>query len=287
MFMLHATGKLNVLIPLCALTAVVLTAAAADPLDDVEPGIQVQRDAELPRVWIFAGLPGADEHLFRFSSAVSRLTAAFDQRFGIDSGRIRGLFGKDGWRQQPSCSTANLLAELREVRSWQELGGSAWLIFIGHADATETGVCFNIPGVDVTGRDIGAALSHRESAGRLVIILAQAGAGRFLQPLAGSNRILLSATKPDGLVNGSEMPMALAEALESPDSDRDGDGFVSVLEMYEATDAHLAAWYRENEYIQTEFPLLDGNGDGVATAQPTGGERQPAARCGLRLRLRP
>lgn len=57
-------------------------------------------------------------------------------------------------------------------------------------------------------------------------------------------------------------------ALGENESDTDNDGKVSLLEAFTSASKQLDAYYRGMGLLKTETPVLEDNGDGVASDKP-------------------
>ncbi|MEQ1854004.1 MAG: hypothetical protein ABMA01_20725, partial [Chthoniobacteraceae bacterium] len=64
-------------------------------------------------------------------------------------------------------------------------------------------------------------------------------------------------------------------------TDADGDGVVTLLEIFEACRTGVAMSYERRGYVQMETPSLDANGDTRATTRPTPADAAAAAGIGL------
>ena len=95
----------------------------------------------------------------------------------------------------------------------------------------------------------------------------------------------MPATTPKDPENETDFPEALALALQSATTDSNGDGLVSVTELFLACHAHVQQIYTRGGFMIKEHAQLDGNGDGRGTQRPSPADAEPAASVGLRLAL--
>lgn len=79
--------------------------------------------------------------------------------------------------------------------------------------------------------------------------------------------------------NETEFPHALAEVCrkEPKELDRDGDGQVSVWEVFLGTTDAVDARFEKDQRAATEHALLDDNGDRKGTERPDKGGSRPKA----------
>jgi hypothetical protein len=131
----------------------------------------------------------------------------------------------------------------------------------GHYDGRHSHL--NIPGPDLDERQF-AKVFEGIKARQQVFFLTTSASGFFLKPLSAPGRVVVTATEPDLEVNETLFPLALADVLAHPpeDADRDGDGSLSLLELYLAVVADVSRRYEADENLPTEHARLDDNGDG-------------------------
>jgi hypothetical protein len=156
-----------------------------------------------------------------------------------------------------------------------------WFVFIGHGNKTRTGASFNLPGPDLTEKDLRETLEGTPAKGPLVLLCTQAASGRWVRAIAGPGRHILTATRSYDQDNETELPTALVGALGAPETDANGDGVVTLLEIFEACRNGVAMIYEHRRYVQMETPSLDANGDTRATTRPTPADAAAATRIGL------
>ncbi|YCM46251.1 hypothetical protein V2O64_09510 [Verrucomicrobiaceae bacterium 227] len=238
-----------------------------------------------PKIWIFNGTPGDDEHHKLYEKTLTSQRKTFSTRFGIPPENVQIFYGPKsaGYAGIPIKET--LLSELKKAAQSTQ-GPNAqpvWIIFQGHANQIPGGMMYNIPGPDVSHRDIGKALSGGGQDAPLVVIATTSSSGKLLRELRGPGRLVLTATSPNDPQNETELPWVFTEVIASPHTDANGDGLVSVLEIFKACHAGVKASYDKGNFMIKEHALLDGNGDGKGTARPADADAEPAAKIGLTL----
>ncbi|MES2709626.1 MAG: hypothetical protein V4726_23715 [Verrucomicrobiota bacterium] len=239
-----------------------------------------------PRVWIFNGLPGDEEnHEFDVTNLAS-LKISLTTRFSVPADRITILYGPRSEGYDGVCTGEALRAELAKIVAFSKQPDTApvWIIFHGHANSIPGGAMFNIPGADLTVREIDAALegAGTEAAPLVVIATTEAGAA-FLKTLAGPHRFILSATSDQDKDNGTDFPQALAGALAADASDTNHDGVLTLTELFMATSAGVHRIYDAQQFMLKEHAQLDGDGDGKGTQRPAAADAKPASAIGLKL----
>src|SRR5688500_356890 len=72
-------------------------------------------DVRIPRVWIFNGTPGDDEHHLFYEKNLASLRKSLTERFGIPADRMTVLYGPKSAGYDGPCNREALLAELAKV----------------------------------------------------------------------------------------------------------------------------------------------------------------------------
>ncbi len=233
--------------------------------------------AETPgvrRLVIFCGHPGDAEYRGLLAGQVDQLVTGLTSHWGFAPDQARVLFGtpamlSDGGPRPEHatgpCTRAAMEQTLSEVQAALQPDDALWVIVLGHAHFDGRLAWFNIPGDDPDQEQLAALftpLACRES----VYWFTTAVSGYFLRPLTGEGRILISATEADSEVNATIFPGILAEIVSSPPPDEeldvDGDGVISVLDLYLLTARRVAQQYVDEDLIRTEHAQLEDNGDG-------------------------
>jgi hypothetical protein len=236
-----------------------------------------------PRVWIFNGIPGDDVHHEFYEQNLASLRKSLTDRFAVPADRVTVLYGPENAGYSGPCTREALLAELAKVTTHTKTPGEgpAWLIFQGHANAITGGAMYNLPGPDLSLREIGEALKDCAPEVPLVILGTTTVSADFVKRLSGPGRFVITATTAGDKENETEFPLALAQSLAAPASDTNHDGLLSLTELFLATNAAVLALYEEGSYVVKEHAQLDGNGDGKATQRPAPEDAGPASRIGL------
>src|SRR4030095_15418236 len=246
--------------------------------------VSVAQDAP-PRVWIFNGTPGDDEHHEFYEKNLARLRKAFTGRFGIPAENLTVLYGTKSAGYDGACTREALLAELAKAAASTLKPNAApvWLIFQGHANRIAGGANFMRPGRDASARDIGEALKSAAPKAQIVVLATTACSAAFVRPLSAPGRMIIAAGTAGDPENETEFPEALANVLEAPATDANRDGLVSVTELFLACHAQVQQIYQSQGFMIKEHAQLDGNGDGRATQRPSPADAEPAALVGLRI----
>ena len=232
----------------------------------------VPRQAEgTRRALLVCGLPGDDDHRTYYAGAMEKIARALVERCGFAAGDVWVRFGTEATdgdgpavRASRGLSTsAHIAADAEALRRIATPADAVWVIVLGHGHHDGRRSHLNLPGPDLTDEAF-ARLFDGIEAREQVFILTTSVSGYFLKPLASPGRVAIAATEADQEVNETLYPLALADVLAAPppDADRDGDGTLSLFELYLAVAADVDQRYVAAELIATEHPQLDDNGDG-------------------------
>ncbi|WP_436714827.1 hypothetical protein U8335_18405 [Roseiconus lacunae] len=253
---------------------------SADMLgDEAPPASQTElQEAESEAVSsrhlvIMIGLPGDQTHRERFTEAAEKLIVASNETLSVDAEHLTVLAGDDEMQQALSvshedvgvCSGETVEQTLRDLASRLKPIDSLWVVMIGHSHPQGVLSEFNVLGRDFSQQDFSKWAAPIECFEQ-VFVLTQPISGFWIKPLAKPGRILLTATEADLEFTATEMPYALADVLagESDQAldDVDGDGSVSLHDLYLATSIEVTLRFRSIDRLQTEHAQLDDNGDG-------------------------
>lgn len=141
-------------------------------------------------------------------------------------------------------------------------GGDLWLVWIGHGSFDGRSAKFNLRGPDIEAAELAELLKPFQR--RLIILNLFSASGPFVAPLAGKDRVIVSASR-GGERNYSRLGEKLADSLGAADADLDLDGSLSLLEAVLHASAATKAFYDDAQRVAAEHAVIDDNGDGRGT----------------------
>ena len=233
------------------------------------------QSAPVPRVAIFAGLPGDAARAARLRTTVETLREALTRHCRIPAGDIVVLFGEGKPSPYRECSAGLVARELEALRHKARDRRPVWVFVLGHANTAKDKVFLNLRDRDMEIREFAERLDKLPSYTPQTVVLTTAASGNCLAALARGNRCVLVATRPGAEDNETEFPHLLADILaHAPDHDANADGRLSVVEMATALRQRVKAWYAEQGLMPTETPLLDADADGRPATAGSAEERR-------------
>ena len=203
-------------------------------------------------VVLVVGAPGEAEFGSNFVQQVQLWEKTCDRAVArtvrIGLGETNAVEDRDLLKQALSAEPTNCIEPL-------------WLVLIGHGTFDGKAARFNLRGPDVSDLELADWLKpiHRP----LVVINCASASAPFLKTLAGTNRVVITATRSGSELNFTRFGEHFAKALANFSSDLDKDGQVSLLEAFLMASRHVAEFYKTEGRLLTEHALIDDNGDGL------------------------
>ena len=209
---------------------------------------------EPPTVLLVVGAPGEAEYATNFVKQAA-LWEIVCQRAGAK--RITLGLDAAGATNDLERMRLTLDAELKDGPS------ELWLVLIGHGTFDGKEAKFNLRGPDLTATNLAQWLSpfHRPVA----VVNAASASAPFLSALAGTNRVVITATRSGNEQNFTRFGLCFAEAIADSQGDLDQDGQTSLLEAFLSASTRVAELYQTEGRLATEHALIDDNGDGFGT----------------------
>jgi hypothetical protein len=143
-----------------------------------------------------------------------------------------------------------------------------FVVLFGHGTFDGRAARFNLPGPDLSAEDFDAVLD-RLAPNPVVFVNTASASGPFVEALSGPGRTVVTATR-----SGAEQYVTLfggyfVEALAAEAADADRNRRVSILEAFNYSRLQVAEAYEREGLLATEHALLDDNGDGEGSEEPT------------------
>ena len=138
--------------------------------------------------------------------------------------------------------------------------------YTGQANVVSDTLRLNLPGPDITHEQL-AELINSIKASSMLIVLDCPGAGLAVNAVSGQGRIVIGACTAEQHYS-TKFSEYFVPALVDEDSDTNGNGRISLLEAFTSACRAVDDFYRLGSLLTTENPVMEDNGDGVASRQP-------------------
>ncbi|MBW3535386.1 MAG: hypothetical protein KY453_09260, partial [Gemmatimonadetes bacterium] len=142
------------------------------------------------------------------------------------------------------------------------------MVLIGHGSQRDGDPRFNLPGPDITATDVDLLLAQLAPR-RVALVNAASASGEFVPVVSGPGRTVLTATRSGRERNETRFGGFFVDALGDDGADLDKDGRISLLEAFTWARAEVERHYGEQNLILTEHALLDDDGDGEGSEEPS------------------
>ena len=200
------------------------------------------------------GAPGEPEYATNFLAQAARWETAVEA-----AGGAMLTLGTAPTNAAPDLDLLRLALETEP----RDGPAGLWLVLLGHGTFDGTTARFNLRGPDLTPALLADWLAPFRRP--LVILNTASASAPFLAALAGTNRVVVTATRSGYEQNFTRFGQFLAETIAAPDADLDRDGQTSLLEAFLMASARVKEFYATENRLATEHALLDDNGDGRGT----------------------
>jgi hypothetical protein len=218
---------------------------------------------------IIVGLSGDPEHGELFHGWGDTLAEASLQ-LGIPEERIIYLAEDlEAGTLASARSTREAIGEaIDRIAGVAAVDDVVFVTVFGHGTFDGRDAKVNLPGPDLSASEFDEML-ERLAPTPVVFVDTTSASGPFIEELSGPGRTIVTATR-----NGAEQYVTLfggffVEALTSEDADADKNRRVSMLEAFQYSRRLVAAAYEREGLLLTEHALLDDNGDGEGSDEPT------------------
>jgi hypothetical protein len=200
--------------------------------------------------------------------AVVDLSSFLLNNASIRRDRLVVLANSRSLTQTPSdVSTAENLKERLDAFAAAANPADRFIFYyVGQANVVGEQLRLNLPGADITQEQLAEWLKPIR-ASSILVVLDCPGAGLAVKALTGEGRIVIAGCTADQPYS-TRFSAYFVPALGDNESDTDNDARVSLLEAFTCASKQLDSFYRGMGLLRTETPLLEDNGDGLASDEP-------------------
>jgi len=201
------------------------------------------------RAFIVSGLGGESSYEQKFRQQADALAQAAAHA-GATPDDIVELTGDKAKR-------ATLDGELKKFAQAVQSGDQVIVALVGHGSYDGEEYRFNLPGPDITGREIAAFLDSMPAA-QVLVVNATSSSGAVMETWKKSNRVVITATKSGTERNATRFAEFWVQALSSSEADRDKNEVVTAAEAYDFASRKVADAFKSDASLATEHSRLDG-----------------------------
>ncbi len=215
------------------------------------------------------GLGGQDDYETRFKTNVDELDKLTR---GAPQAKVWSVSG-------PTATKGKVKELLAELAREAKAEDSVVITLIGHGTHDGSDYKFNVPGPDVSARELAQWLLP-VAAKRQVVVNTTSASGGSLKELQKDGRTVITATKTGTERLSTVFPRYWLEALRDPQADADKNEVITALEAYRYAESKVAKYYESNKRLATEHPMLvdTAAGEAVRVPDPSKGQAQVAMR---------
>ncbi len=199
-------------------------------------------------VLVVEGLPGEDNYAQQFGRQVATIEQGAASI--TDAGNVHVLRSAEATRDA-------VLERLGVLATELDASDQLALFLIGHGSYDDVEYKFNLPGPDLTGEDLAAALDAITAGGQ-VLVNTSSSSGAIEELLAADDRLLVLATKSGTERHATRFGMFFAAALDDPAADIDKNDLITVKEAFDYAERKVVDYYERNNQLATEHPRLSG-----------------------------
>jgi hypothetical protein len=218
-------------------------------------GGAVAAEPEQATVVVIAGAPGEQE----FAPDIQLQVDAWTKVSGEAKAKLVTIGSGE------TAGETNDRERIRQAFAGEAKDGrnELWVVLIGHGTFDGKEAKLNLRGPDVTSTEFQELLKPFKRP--VAIVDTTSSSAPFMARLAGSGRVVVTATRSGYQHNYARFGKFLAEALSDPKSDLDKDGQISLLESFLSASHRTTEFYKTEGRLATEHALIDDNGDGLGT----------------------
>lgn len=206
-----------------------------------------------------AGLGGEPDYEQRFTATAN----ALDRILKTSGGDIH-VFTLTG----AEATRAHVEETLATVARQSKPEDDFVLVLIGHGSYDGSEYKFNLPGPDISAKEM-ADLLNRIPAKRQLIVNTTSASGGSIGALDKPGRAVIAATKTGTEKNATVFARYWVEALRDPTADTNKNDTISALEAFAYATNKTAAFYDSQKRLATEHAVFEDTGKNDAVRSPS------------------
>jgi hypothetical protein len=219
---------------------------------------------------VIVGLAGDPEHGELFHKWGASLAEA-SAKVGVTSDRLVYLVDEKGEADKLATGRSTREEIQKAIDAFAKSAtaeDAIYIVLIGHGSFDGQNARFNLPGPDMNADDFNTLLKRLPTK-RLVFVNASSASGPFVEDLSAPGRTIITATRSGAEHYATLFGGFFVDAFSSADADQDKNQRVTMLEAFRFAKAGVARAYEQEGLLATEHAMLDDNGDGQGSQDPT------------------
>lgn len=215
---------------------------------------------------LIAGLGGTQEYREKFHKYLYDTRKTLIEKFQFSENDIIVLADSRSQEENfinETSSAENIKTQFSYLSKMVTNKDDMYIFLFGHGSFDGKNAMLNIPQQDLKDSDY-AELVQTIKANKIVFINTSSCSAPFIDHLSAPKRIIITATKSGTERIETVFPKFLVEAINNSASDKDKNGDLSLLEVFQYASEGTARWYKESNHLETEHPLLEDTGDKLA-----------------------
>ncbi len=218
-----------------------------------------------PYALLISGLGGSEDHRVKFHQYLEDTREILMNRFGFSEENIIVLADTRPEEEifiHDISNAENIRAAFSDLSGKMTGEDDLFVILYGHGSWDGRNAMLNIPRQDLKDADYADLLSSVD-AHRIIFINTASCSGPFAEVLSAPNRVIITATRSGGERLETIFPLYFIAALRESSADRDKNGELTLLEVFDYASQSTAKYYADKEQLATEHALLEDTGDGA------------------------
>ncbi len=237
-------------------------------------------NTKITSVWIFCGQSGDSQNLTKFQNKIETIKKALINQYHIDSKNLHIYFNLGGLSYE-SCKKSDMLSAFESINKSTKRGEHGLVLFLGHANSMPKDINYNLPGEDLSIKELAKKINRTVTSGKLGIIWAVESGERAVKLLKNKNLVILAAAETEDRDNEPVLNEIIETLFNKNLVDLNKDGTVDFTEMQIIAKNAVKQWYAIKKLIQLEKIILDGDGNGIGTAAPSPVDKQESKKITL------
>ncbi len=209
---------------------------------------------------VISGTSGGEEFAAQYRSWLDGITKVLREKGGLDAQHLFVLSEQPAAGEQKATAEVvktTLTALAKQLKSTDQL----FIMLIGHGGGQGGEAKFNLVGPDLNVADWNALL--KPIPGHLVFIDATGSSYGYLGGLAGSGRVVITATNANAQQFDAVFADGFIRAFSTPAADADKNGRISIWEAFLFASHEVTQYYEQKGVLATEHAVIDDTGKGV------------------------